>query len=77
MFNNFFAKAMLARQLKNVPEEEKNKMIEVVMSNPDLFKKVADSAKEKIQKGMPQMEATMAAVRENQEELQKLFGNKK
>ena len=64
---------MLAKQLKNVPKEQQDKLIEAITKNPDLFKKIAESAQKKMKAGKSQMDAVMEASREYEAELKTAF----
>lgn len=65
---------MLKRQLKNVPEEHQQAIINAVEKNPAFFENIAAEIKKRTDNGMGQMEATMEVMKKNQEELQKMLG---
>jgi len=73
---NFFLKMMLKKQLKGVPDAEIDKLLAVVESNPDFFKKVAEQVEEKTKLGMSQQDAVMSVIQKqgNKEELKKVMG---
>jgi 2-oxo-4-hydroxy-4-carboxy--5-ureidoimidazoline (OHCU) decarboxylase len=75
MFKNFLMKQMLKRQMKNVPEAEQEKILGAVEKNPDLFMKIAEEVKKKMQSGKDQMAATMEVMNEHKEELRKVMGS--
>jgi len=64
----------MARQLKDVPKEEQEKMIALISKNPELFKNIAESAQRKIAAGKSQMEAIAEAAGEHEAELQRALG---
>lgn len=71
---NFFMKAMLRKQLKDVPPAELDKVMEMIEKNPDFFQKLAGSIQEKMKSGMTQ-EAAMKSIMESQgEEIKKVMG---
>lgn len=74
MFKTFLLKKMLKSQLKGVPENEQNRIIEVVTANPELFETIGKDIQEKIKGGMSQQEATMRVMQKHQAELQKILG---
>ncbi len=69
-------KQMLKRQMKDVPADQREKLIELVTKNPELFQKIAQEAQQKIASGMDQMKAMMSVMQDHQEELQKIVGDK-
>ncbi len=69
MFKTMLMKKMLKSQLKNVPEAEQEKILKIVTENPELFKKIAMEAQEKIKEGKDQMTAMMEVMAGHQDEL--------
>jgi hypothetical protein len=67
-------KQMLKSQMKHLPPEQQDKIIRMIESNPDFFRKIAEEAEKKTAAGMSQMDATMAVLREHQAELVELMG---
>ena len=63
---------MLKSQLKKagVPEEQQRMIITAIEKNPDLFKKIAEEAQEKIKGGMAEQQAFMEVMQSHQAELQ-------
>jgi len=74
MFGNFIMKKILASKLKDVPEDQRNKIMELVEKNPELFQKIALEAQEKIKQGRPQMEAMMEVLKKYEGELKGAMG---
>jgi len=72
MLKDFLMKKMLASKLKDMPAEERDKMVAIIEKNPELFQKVALEVQEKIKQGQNQMTATMAVVKKYQEELKNI-----
>ena len=60
-------------QLKDLPEEQREKILKIVSKNPDLFIKIAKEAQEKIKEGKDQMAAMTEVMQAHQEELKKLL----
>lgn len=72
---NFFTKALIKRQLKDVPQAELDKIFEMIEKNPDFFKNMANSIQEKMKTGMSQEEAAKAVMQESGDDMKKVFGN--
>ena len=70
MFKDFLIRKMLKQQLKGVPESEQEKMISLIMNNPELFKKIAEEVQVKVKSGQDQMSAVMEVMKLHKEELE-------
>ena len=70
---NFIMKQAMKSQLKNVPKEQQEKIMELIDKNPEFFTKLAEKVKNKIDSGKPQMSAMMEVMQENKEELQRML----
>lgn len=70
MFKNFLLKKMLRTQ--GVPEAQIDMVISMMEKNPELFKKIAEEIKAKIDGGMDQQIASIEVMQKYQEELKKL-----
>ncbi len=73
MIKEFLMRQMLKRQLKDMPQDQQEQLIEMVTKNPDFFQKIALEIQEKTNGGMDQMAATMAVMKNHQSELQGLM----
>ena len=73
MFKEFLMKAMLKRQLKNLPQAEQDRLIMMIEKNPQLFTKIAQDIDKRVKGGMSQHEATMSVIKANQDELRKVM----
>jgi chromatin remodeling complex protein RSC6 len=71
---DFFMKKMLEKQLKDLPADQRDKMIGVISENPEFFQKIAEEIKQAQKGGKDQMAATMEVMRKHQGELQKIMG---
>lgn len=77
MFKEFLQKKMLERQLKDMPEAQKEQVMGAVSRNPKLFEKIAKEIKQEVKNGKPEMAASMSVMRKYQGELQKaMMGSK-
>ena len=70
---DFFLKQALKHKLKDVPEAQRDMLMSAMEKNPDFFKKVGDEIKRRTKRGESEMAATMAVMRENQAELQRIM----
>ena len=75
MFNNFLMKKLLDAKLKDVPKEQRDKIMEIMERNPDLLKTIAEEAMQKTKEGKSQMEAIAEVIRSREEEVKKAFSN--
>ena len=72
MFKDFLIRKMLKQQLKGVPESEQEKMISLIMNNPELFKQIAEEVQVKVKSGQDQMSAVMEVMQLHKDELEKI-----
>ncbi|MBT3283029.1 hypothetical protein HON59_01955 [bacterium] len=73
MLKNFLMKKMLKRQLKDVPQDQQDKLIGMIEKNPQLFQQIAEEAQAKMKDGKDQMTAMMEVMQNHQEELKKIM----
>ncbi len=66
-------KKMLKRQLKDVPQDQQDKLIGMIEKNPQLFQQIAEEAQAKMKDGKDQMTAMMEVMQNHQEELKKIM----
>ncbi|MFA6459507.1 MAG: hypothetical protein WCV79_03915 [Candidatus Paceibacterota bacterium] len=71
---NFFTKALIKRQLKDMPEAEIEKIFTVIEKNPAFFTQMAANIQEKMKSGMSQEEAAKAIITESGEDMKKILG---
>ncbi len=62
-------KKLLASKMKDVPQADQEKFFAMLEKNPDLFKKIAEEAQEKMKSGMSQMDAIMSVVKKYEGDL--------
>ena len=70
---DFLMKKMIAQKMKDVPQEEQEKLFKMVQENPDFFRTIGDEIQEKMKGGKDQMTATMEVMQSHQDELQKIM----
>lgn len=75
MFRDFLLKKMLERQLagSGLAGPEKEKLLDAISKNPELFTTIAKEAEEAMKNGQSQMTAIMNAAKTHQDELKKLL----
>jgi hypothetical protein len=60
--------------MKDVPEAEVDKILEVVEKNPELFQKIGLEVQAKMKEGKDQMTATMEVMQAHKDELKNITG---
>ena len=70
---NFLMKAMLKKQLSNLPKDQQEMIINMIEKNPKLFEQISKEIKEKIKNGIPQQTASMSVFMTHKDEIQKLM----
>ncbi len=70
---DFFMRKILASKLKNVPEAQRNQMLDMIQKNPELFQQIGREVQEKMSHGMDQMAASMEVMRKYEGELRKIM----
>ena len=71
MFQNFLLKKMLRGQ--GVPEAQIDTFIKMMEKDPELFKKIAEETKAKIDAGMDQQTASVEVMKKYEADLKKLL----
>ncbi len=72
MFGNFLVKKLLQSKMKDVPQEDQEKIFAMLEKNPGLFQKIAEESQEEMKKGKSQMDAVMSVMKKYEGELKKL-----
>jgi len=65
-------KKMMKSQMKDVPLEQQEKMLEMIEKNPTLFENIALETKALVDGGLDQMSAAMRVAEKYKDELKKL-----
>lgn len=63
---------MMKSQMKDVPEEQQEQMLNMIEKNPELFQKIAVETKSLVDNGLDQMSAAMKVAEKYKDELKKL-----
>ncbi len=73
MLKNFLIKKMLKSKMKDLPEEEQERMVKVITENPKLFQKIGEEVQIKMKDGKDQMSATMEVMQKYQSDLKQIM----
>ena len=68
-------KKMLKSQLKGMPEAEQEKMIALVIKNPQFFQSLALEIQAEMKNGKDQQTAAMEVMTKHKDELQKIINS--
>ncbi|MFZ2594055.1 MAG: hypothetical protein WAX38_04765 [Minisyncoccia bacterium] len=71
---SYLTKKVIQSQMKGVPEETQNMIMQLVEKNPELFQKIAGEMDARVKKGEHQMSAMMEVMKKYQKELQAVMG---
>lgn len=66
---NFIMKAMLRKQMKNIPASEQDKIIAAFEKDPNFFTELAKQIQDKVKSGKDQQTAAMEVMAANQQKL--------
>lgn len=70
---DYLLRKMIESKLKNVPHEEREKLITMVEKNPELFQKIALEAQEKMKGGADQTAVMLEVMKKYENDLRKLM----
>lgn len=73
MIKEFLLRKMMDKQMKDVPEADKEKMLGLFMKHPDFFKQIAFEVKAEMDAGKEQMQAVMDVMMRHQQEAERIF----
>ena len=73
MLKQFFIRKIMEWQMKDLPKDQREKIMAMVDKNPQLFEQIAKEAQEKIKNGMDQTTAMISVMQKHQVELKKLM----
>jgi hypothetical protein len=69
MIGNFILRKLLESKLKDLPAEQREKIMQIVEKKPELIQKIAVETKQKMDQGMPQADAMMEVTKKYSAEL--------
>lgn len=72
----FLMRKMMERQMKGVPKDQQEMIINAVEKNPELFEQIAKEIQQKTKEGKDQQSAAFEVMRNHQAELQKIMSQK-
>lgn len=64
-------KKMVQRQIKDMPKDQQDMILQLVEKNPQLLKTISDEIKVKTKKGIDQQTAMMQVMMDHKDELQR------
>lgn len=64
-------KQMVKRQIKDMPKDQQDMILQLVDENPQLLKTISDEIQVKVKKGIDQQSAMMQVMMDHKEELQR------
>ena len=70
---DFLIKKQLEKQLKNLPENQKQVIMKMVDENPDFFKKINNEINENVKNGQDKMLASVSVMKKYQSQIQKMM----
>lgn len=70
---NFLMKAMLKKQLKNLPQDQQEMVLKAVEENPEFFDKIGKEIKAKVKNGVDKQTAAMSVMMSHQNELRNIM----
>jgi hypothetical protein len=73
MFESFLLKQMVTSKLKDIPEDQQEKILNTLEKNPDFFMNIAGQIQEKVKAGKSERHAVEKVMLSNKEALQKIF----
>jgi len=74
MLKRFLMKQAMKSQLKGVPAEEQERILDMVERNPEFFEKLAAELQEAMKSGKDQQAVAMEIMQKHRVELAKLMG---
>jgi hypothetical protein len=72
MFQKMLLRKLLKDQLAGIPEAEQERIFNLIEKNPDLFKKIAEEAQQKMKNGKERFAAITETFKEHEAELSAL-----
>lgn len=67
---NFVMKQMVKRQIKDMPKDQQDMIMNLVEQNPELLKTISVEIQAKVKKGIDQQTAMMQVMMDHKDELQ-------
>ncbi len=74
MIKKFLMKQAMKSQLKNIPEAEQEKLLDLVERNPDFFENLAKELQEGLKSGKDQQTVALEIMMKHKETLGKMMG---
>ena len=80
LFSNIKNKALsmlIEKQMAGMPADQRELVLKMVQSNPELFKKIGEEIESEKKKGTPEMYATMNVIKKYQSQIKSAMGGPK
>jgi hypothetical protein len=75
MIKEWITKKLLERQLKNIPEAQREMIMKLVEKNPELFTKISKEIEAETKRGTGQMKAMIDVMKRHQSALRDVFAS--
>jgi hypothetical protein len=72
---NFLLSQAMKWKMKDVPEDQRQQILELVQKDPELFKKIGEEVEKRTKGGENQMNATMEVMKKYRMELAAIMQN--
>lgn len=66
---DFLIRQVMKSKLKDVPEAQREQIMQLVTKDPELFKKIGEEIERRVKGGEQQMKATMTVMKKYRSEL--------
>ena len=73
---DFLIKQALKWKMKDVPEAQREQIMELVKKDPELFKRIGEEVDRRVKGGENQMKATMEVMKKHRAELAAIMSQK-
>jgi hypothetical protein len=70
---DFFIRKMVESKMKDVPQEQQEKMLALIQKNPELFQKIALDIQTEMKNGKDEMGAAMVVMGRYKSDLEKIM----
>ncbi|MES2668375.1 MAG: hypothetical protein V4644_01640 [Patescibacteria group bacterium] len=74
MIQKFLVRQALKMKMKDMPEAQREQILNLVEKDPELFKKIGEEVDRRVKGGENQMKASMEVMKKYREQLQALVG---
>lgn len=75
MIKEIFLKKIIEKQLSNLPEEQRDKILKAIEENPEFFGKISKEIQEEIGKGKDQFSCVIEIMNKYKNEIKNILGS--